>query len=354
MKTKQPLLSIILPIYGVEKYISSCLDSLIQQTLGIENIEIICVNDCTPDYSMTIVQEYADKSPDSFVLIDHEENMGPGGARNTGLRHAQGKYITFVDPDDYIDHDTYKYILSIMEDDEQDLTLYDFSYFTEKGKSKEKENISKELFSHEYTIDHSSLPDYPQLIFALSVWNKVIRRDLSEKLQLFPEHQLYNEDARFSFDAITQANNILITNAITYHYRKRAEQVSSTDKHLTDPQAYFDHLKHHKYLEKQRNTNKNLILAIDWYHIEKLYPFLHNILMEKVNFTQKQYITFITESIEILRSVDSSRSYPHMSITKKNMLTVMQKDLTPDQIKKTYRKSFRLLRFHKYIPFLTR
>ena len=90
--------SIIMPIYNVEKYIKQSLDSVVNQTL--KDIEIICVNDCTPDKSFEIVKEYAVRDS-RFVLIENETNQGQGVARNRALDIATGEYIMFLDPDDW-------------------------------------------------------------------------------------------------------------------------------------------------------------------------------------------------------------------------------------------------------------
>lgn len=92
-------ISLVIPIYNVEKYLADCLSSCINQTLP--NIEIICVNDCTPDNSRAIAEDFAHR--DSRIkIVDHAQNKGLGAARNTGISHAQGEYVWFVDSDDYI------------------------------------------------------------------------------------------------------------------------------------------------------------------------------------------------------------------------------------------------------------
>lgn len=94
------MISVILPIYHVEEYIKQCVYSLINQTY--KDIEIICINDCGLDNSITLVKELQKK--DSRIrLINHDENRGLGGARNTGIKAARGEYITFIDSDDYCD-----------------------------------------------------------------------------------------------------------------------------------------------------------------------------------------------------------------------------------------------------------
>ena len=97
-----PKVSVIIPIYNVEKYIRQALESVVNQTLC--DIEIICINDCTPDKSFEIVKEYASKD-DRFVLLEQETNQGQGVARNWGIDVAKGEYIMFLDPDDWFELD---------------------------------------------------------------------------------------------------------------------------------------------------------------------------------------------------------------------------------------------------------
>ena len=96
------LVSIIIPFYNVEDYIEECLKSVINQTY--KNLEIICVDDCSPDNSYIIVNKYIDIDK-RIKLIRHKENLGLGGARNTGLQNANGKFVYFLDSDDYIEID---------------------------------------------------------------------------------------------------------------------------------------------------------------------------------------------------------------------------------------------------------
>ena len=105
MKMNKYKVSIIIPVYGVEKYISKCLDSLVKQTLN--DIEIIVVNDGTKDNSQKIIDKYVKKYPDkvkSFI----KENGGQGSARNYGLKQANGDYIGYVDSDDYVELEMYE------------------------------------------------------------------------------------------------------------------------------------------------------------------------------------------------------------------------------------------------------
>ena len=104
----KPLISIIIPIYNVEKYLPVCLDSILAQTY--KNLEIILVDDGSPDGSGTICDEYA--SRDSRFVVVHQKNGGVSVARNTGLDHATGDYIGIVDPDDWIEPNMYEVMMN--------------------------------------------------------------------------------------------------------------------------------------------------------------------------------------------------------------------------------------------------
>ena len=103
--------SVIIPVYNVEKYLPKCLESVTAQTYA--NLEIICVNDGSPDNSSAILEEYAKK--DGRIIIINQENTGLSGARNTGIRAASGEYIVFVDSDDWIDAETVETAVSKAE-----------------------------------------------------------------------------------------------------------------------------------------------------------------------------------------------------------------------------------------------
>ena len=99
MNNNESLVSIIVPVYNVEKYLRKCLDSIVNQTY--KNIEVICVDDGSPDNSIDILREY--RAKDDRVTIIRQKNKGLSGARNTGIKNATGKYIMFIDSDDWVE-----------------------------------------------------------------------------------------------------------------------------------------------------------------------------------------------------------------------------------------------------------
>lgn len=126
------ILSIILPCYKVEQYIGRCLDSLLDQDLARDEYEIICVDDCSPDNLSAVVREYQ-KSNDNIKLITHEVNMTAGGARNTGIAAAKGKYVWFVDPDDTIVPDSFSKLLSLANSHILDILMFNYDVIDQEG-----------------------------------------------------------------------------------------------------------------------------------------------------------------------------------------------------------------------------
>ena len=120
----QPKISVIIPVYGVEKYIRQCLDSVINQTY--KNLEIIIVNDGTKDNSMKIVEEYLD---DERIKVINKENGGLSSARNRGMEEATGEYISFVDSDDWLDLKMYEELCSQINN--ENILILPFKYLFE-------------------------------------------------------------------------------------------------------------------------------------------------------------------------------------------------------------------------------
>ena len=118
---KTPLISIIIPVYNVEKYLSECLDSVIAQTY--QNWEAICVNDGSPDNCGAILDQYA--STDPRIKVIHQENRGVSDTRNVGLKQAIGEYITFLDSDDMLYPQFLEYMLNTIQKDNSDIVCCD-------------------------------------------------------------------------------------------------------------------------------------------------------------------------------------------------------------------------------------
>ena len=218
-------LSFIVPFYNVEKYIAVCLDSLYAQDIPEEDYEVICIDDCSPDGSKQIVQDYQ-KQRGNLVLIEHTENMGLGGARNTGIRAAKGKFLWFIDSDDQICTNCLKDIISICEKDALDVLMFNFERIDSKNKVVNQELVFKD--SGVYSgIDYVKNVWGNEFVYHLGfVWRNIYKTDyLRDKKILFPEHT-YWEDTAFMPKALLYAEKISCVKEIYYQYRINLASVS--------------------------------------------------------------------------------------------------------------------------------
>lgn len=224
-------LSIILPIYNVEKYLDECLDSLYNQDIPETEYEVICVNDCSPDTCRDIVlaRRYYHSN---LILIDHEVNKKQGGARNTGLKAAKGKYVWFVDPDDYIEKNVLGKLLKICEINDLDILLFNYSKVTS---DKRKLLLTSNYASN--TAVYSGI-DYIYNVWGGSyfnhyaagvVWNRICKKKFLKKHNiLFPENIKVAEDVICSLRTIIFSKKIMSLSDIYYNYRENADSAMQT------------------------------------------------------------------------------------------------------------------------------
>ena len=144
---KQPIVSVIMPVYNNEKYLEQCLDSIVNQSLT--DIEIICVDDGSEDSSAEILKRYAEK--DSRIRIIYQENAGAGAARNNGLRHSRGKYLSFLDSDDFFENDMLEKAVKKIEEDAADFVVFRCDQYL---------NDCDKFKNVRYTLKEQTLPPY--------------------------------------------------------------------------------------------------------------------------------------------------------------------------------------------------
>ena len=184
--------SVIVPIYNVEKYLPKCLDSLVNQTL--DDIEIILVNDGSLDNSGKIAKEYSEKYQDKIIYLE-KENGGLSDARNYGIPYATGEYIAFLDSDDYIDIDAYKQMYEKAKKEDADFLECDFIW----------EYPNKKVIDKR--IDYKNKQEMLAVVRVVA-WNKLIKRDLIIKNNIrFPKGLRY-EDIEFTYKLLPYLNKI--------------------------------------------------------------------------------------------------------------------------------------------------
>ena len=299
-KNEKPDISIIIPIYNVEKYISKCINSILNQTF--KNFELILINDGSNDSSGDICNEYAKK--DNRIKVFHQKNKGVSATRNYGINIAQGKYLMFCDSDDYVEsnwcEELYNAILeypnawincNIVFVDYETNKIYKIDNLLQ-----EKEYLSKE----DYYIT-------VQMRISGNSCNKIFDKEKLDKYNIrFNEKNSLGEDVEFTIDYLKITDNILIINKFLYYYVKYPNETLSTRKY----ENHFELLKHFYNLRKPFVKKEYLeeFYSVYFYSFSKALTDKLNStntsLFQRLKYNQKAINT--PEFIECLRN---SRDY---------------------------------------------
>lgn len=231
-----PKISVIIPVYNVEKYLPECIDSILNQTF--QDFEIICVDDGSTDRSLDILQDYKRKD-DRFVILQ-QRHAGAGAARNHGLKLAEGKYIQFLDSDDYFEPTLLEELYTRAEKFGSGLTVCSSrkvdgeGNITETGSPNFPINIDKVPMEQVFSRQNISSLKFCLLIPV--VWNKLIRKSFLEENHLeFPQLSIY-EDIAFMHSVVACANKIVAFNKelINYRFNRPGSLVSTRSYHTID------------------------------------------------------------------------------------------------------------------------
>ncbi len=219
MNMQECLVSIIIPVYNVEKYLEACVYSVLAQTY--QNIEIILVDDGSEDSSGTIADTL--KARDTRIRVIHQTNAGVSAARNRGMEMATGEYLMFVDGDDYIAADCVEYMLSLAEKTQAEFCLSKLCFTSKNEAQTEKENT--EILS---PADATALLLSPQVV--VGCWNKIFKRSfITENHLSFSTNLFYGEGLSFITQAAQTARAVGVGNRKVYYYR-RNNASSATSK----------------------------------------------------------------------------------------------------------------------------
>lgn len=214
-------ISVIMPIYNAEKYVKKSIDSLVNQTTN--EIEIILVDDGSTDGSGKICNQYA--GVDNVKII-HKENGGICTARNTGLLQAEGKYVSFIDSDDFMDLVAYEKIIKVLKNNQADILDFGWRYVSETGEKTENfhENPKNVLLDKEYIMDKILPPllnlqsDRRNFVFDFS-WNKIYRKQIIDQHQVhFDEKRNTWEDRIFIVEFLKYCENYYCMDECFYNY----------------------------------------------------------------------------------------------------------------------------------------
>lgn len=280
------LISVIIPVYNVERYLTKCIDSVIKQTYT--NLEILLINDGSTDNSPKICEEY--KNKDRRIKVIHKQNGGLSDARNVGIENAQGKYITFIDSDDDIEVDYIKYLYNLIEKYNTHMSIAAYTVVSKDkkiniGQGYEEEKVLDEKKCLERLLCEQGL--------SVSACAKLYEKSLFENIK-FPKGKLC-EDNGTTYKLIMKCNKIAYGSKSVYNYYKRENSIMTstfnmkkldlielTDKMCDDIES--------KYPELKFSTDKKRIVS--------RFSILRQMLVGKLNEEQKTALKEIKKYIK--------------------------------------------------------
>lgn len=212
------LVSAIVPVYNSEEFLEKCIESLRNQTL--KDIEIIFINDGSTDNSLDILKKY--EKIDNRIRVVNQKNLGPSAARNKGIRIAKGKYISFIDADDWIDEKMYQEMIKLAEKDNADIAICDITIVDKNGERYRKGlNIEKNILNGD-DIKELILKELIKSSKYNSMWNKIYRKSIVSEHKIFLDTKIfYAEDWLFNIKFLTSnAKRAIYVNKAFYYYRR--------------------------------------------------------------------------------------------------------------------------------------
>ena len=304
-------ISIIIPVYNVEKYLERCLDSVLNQSY--KNLEIILINDGSTDNSLDICLKYAKK--DNRIKLINQNNSGISEVRNKGLEAAKGEYIAFVDSDDVIDKDMFKTLYNNLLKYDSDISSCNYKIFHNKI------NFDKEEYYNKIFSKEESLKDIiSNGVLTNFLWNKLFKKELFNNIK-FPKNMIY-EDMYVMPKIIEKTTKIVYTNQILYGYFQRENSyVNSFDEDknknyfLVINNVYND-LKKYNFLDKELKNYKVFSIYSAFLQAAKSNALYSDFMKEKHKEYKKEF-KYLNKKVKLKRKLLYYLLYLDINIFKK-------------------------------------
>lgn len=254
-----PLVSINIPVYKCEQYIYRCLESVKNQTY--KNLEIILVNDSTPDNSVEIIEEYIKEHVQlNIKLIHHKENSGLSLVRNTGINHSTGEFIFFLDSDDDIESNCIELLVNNQKQTNSKMVIAQNRWINTFDQTTKDFGFPTRSKLKIYNSNSGIFKAYCEGMFPITSWNKLINREFIVKNKIFFVQGLYAQDELWMFHCMEKIDTLSIIDDITYNYYLHANSVifNRTKKNSENHQTILEWVTK-SYQQTKDNHRKKLI-----------------------------------------------------------------------------------------------
>lgn len=326
--------SIIVPCFNVETYINRCIDSIISQTIGRENLEIILVNDASTDNTYSVLLDIEKEYSDNVLVINCAENHKQGCARNIGLSYASGEYVTFVDADDYIDKRMLEIMLAVADTDVYDFVECDYYPFFTDGDVNDiydKECTYSEIIiespEERKSLLHSSVK-------RTAVWGRLFRKDFLQNNSIYCLEDAFYEDCFFTQLSCLYVNRYAIIDKKLYYYfinpngttlnvekmnrlkdevvvqRAFIDEINARD---FDISVFFDELEYiainkiliepYTVIRQQTGRMKRQLICFLFDELKQMFPSFENNIYFSEDINQKRYFDAILKVVKAISAV---------------------------------------------------
>lgn len=325
-----PKISIIMPVYKVEEYVAKTIESVLAQTLN--DFELFAIDDGSPDNSGKICDEYAKK--DKRIKVIHKENGGAPEARNVAIEKATGKYMYFIDSDDWIEPQMLEIMYNLAEKNNADLVVTGFlmeyynkkkGYITYKNQIEDKIYNKEEFKKNAYKYFNNSILSLP--------WNKLyLTKRIKKENIRFPNTKW--DDHHFNMDYLMNIGTVVMSSITMYHWY-RSRKGSETMINYSDPNMFEKRLEHYEHIKKLYKywgiSQEDEIDYISCYYVGRLFQCIQE-LADNKKMTKKEKI----KKIDMILS----HEYTIEALEKARTLSTKMKILVYPMKKKNTRMSF--------------
>lgn len=300
------IISIIVPIYNVDNYLEKCIDSILNQAL--EEFELVLVNDGSTDNSGAICDKYSNK--DERVKVIHKKNGGVSSARNVGIKNANGDYIGFVDPDDYIDKYMYKTLYELCEKSNSDIGI------CKLGRQIDGEIINKA--DDKVILELDNVEAMRELfkgkLYRFSLCNKIFKRECFKDIR-FPEGRIH-EDLSTTYRLFSNSNKSIYTSYIGYIYVKRENSILTSTYSKKRLQAFIGWNEILKFMNnKYLQLNEDVSSAFAYWCIDNYYYIVSQVKNDE---EKRRYLSMLRKYV----SIDYKSIRKNRTISLKNKIII--------------------------------